>query len=188
MIGELPTQLQVNGTSYAIRTDMQDILKILQAFTDPELENEEKVYICLFIIYRDFDKMPQSDYSAAYQAAADFMDCGVHTGGTKDRPSVRTMDWEQDAPLIFPAINKVAGCEVRSIPHLHWWTFMGYFMEIHDGVFAQVMSLRAKKAKGKKLEKWEREFWAANKDLCVLKVKRSKEEQEEIDRLNKLLN
>ena len=65
---------------------------------------------------------------------------------------------------------------------------MGYFMEIHDGVFAQVMSLRAKKAKGKKLEKWEREFWAANKDLCVLKVKRSKEEQEEIDRLNKLLD
>lgn len=50
------------------------------------------------------------------------------------------------------------------------------------------MTLRAKKAKGKKLEKWEREFWFSNKDLCVLKVKRSKEEQEEIDRLNKLLD
>ena len=49
------------------------------------------------------------------------------------------------------------------------------------------MALRSKKAKGKALEKWEREFWAANKDLCVLKVKRSAAEQAEIDRLNKLL-
>lgn len=187
MIGELPTRLDVNGKSYAIRTDMQDILKILQAFNDPELENEEKVYICLFILYRDFDQMPQDDYSAAYKAAVDFMDCGVHTGSGQNRPSVRTMDWEQDAPLIFPAVNKVAGREVRSIPHLHWWTFMGYFMEIHDGIFSQVMTLRAKKAKGKKLEKWEREFWAANKDICILKERLSKEEQDELDRLNKLL-
>lgn len=188
MIGKLPTRLEVNGTSYAIRTDMQDVMKILQAFNDPELENEEKVYICLFILYRDFDKMPQSDYGAAYEAAIKFMDCGIQAGASKQKPSARTMDWEQDAPLIFPAINKVAGCEVRSIPHLHWWTFMGYFMEIQDGVFAQVLALRNKKTKGKKLEKWEREFWAANKDLCVLKPKLSKEEQEEIERLNRLLD
>lgn len=187
MIGELPTRLDVNGKSYAIRTDMKDVLKILQAFGDPELKDEEKVYICLVILYRDFDEMPQSDYEAAYKAAAEFIDCGLHSGTDKGRPTPRTMDWEQDAPILFPAINRVAGCEVRSIPHLHWWTFMGYFMEIHDGTFAQVMALRSKKAKGKKLEKWEREFWGANKDLCVLKVKRSAEEQAEIDRLNKLL-
>lgn len=188
MIGELPTRLEVNGKSYAIRTNMRDVLKILQAFGDPELENEEKVYICLFILYRDFDEMPQDDYAAAYQAAMDFIDCGLKTGASKGRPPVRTMDWEQDAPLLFPAINKVAWREVRSLPYLHWWTFMGYYMEINDGIFAQVMSLRSKKAKGKKLEKWEREFWAANKDICVLKEKLSKEEQEEIDRLNKMLD
>lgn len=108
MIGELPTRLDVNGKSYAIRTDMQDVLKILQAFNDPELENEEKVYICLFILYRDFDQMPQDDYSAAYKAAVEFMDCGIHNGG-QNRPSVRTMDWEQDAPLIFPPSTRLQG-------------------------------------------------------------------------------
>ena len=45
MIGELPTRLDVNGKSYAIRTDMKDVLKILQAFGDPELKDEEKVYL-----------------------------------------------------------------------------------------------------------------------------------------------
>lgn len=54
MIGSLPKSLEVNGVEYAIRTDFRDILKILCAFSDPELENEEKIYVCLFILYEDF--------------------------------------------------------------------------------------------------------------------------------------
>ena len=64
----------------------------------------------------------------------------------------------------------------------------GDLMEIHEGVFSQVLSLRQKKSKGKKLEKWEQEFWRSNRELCVLQHKLSKEEKEERDRLNALLN
>lgn len=188
MIGELPTQLEVNGNWWDIRTDTQDVLKILQAFGDPELEEEEKLYVCLYILYKDFEDMPQSDYEAAYKAAAEFLDCGMKSDKKQGKPSPRTMDWEQDAPILFPAINAVAGREVRSLPYLHWWTFMGYFMEIREGVFAQVMALRSKKARGKKLEKWEQEFWAANKDICVLAPRLTKEEQEERDRINKMFS
>ena len=113
------------------------------------------------------------------------MDCGMHTD---DKPSVKTMDWVQDETIMFPAINKVAGCEVRTLDYLHWWTFMGYFMEIDEGIFSHVLSIRHKKAKGKKLEKWERDFWQANKDICVLRQKLSAEEQAAKDRLNALLN
>ena len=48
MIGELPKSLTVNGVEHPIRTDFRDVLKIVCAFNDPELEQEEKVYICLF--------------------------------------------------------------------------------------------------------------------------------------------
>lgn len=184
MIGELPRSLEVNGHRYAIRTDTKAVLDILRAFGDPELSNEEKVYVCLYILYEDFDDMPQTDYEAAYQAAIGFLDCGL---AAKDGPTPRTMDWEQDAPILFPAINRVAGREVRSAKYLHWWTFMGYFMEIREGIFAEVLALRSKKAHGKKLEKWEREFWQKNKDICVLKPKLTAEEQAEKDRLNELL-
>ena len=47
MIGQLPTALTVAGISRPIRTHFRDILNILQAFDDPELEDGEKVYICL---------------------------------------------------------------------------------------------------------------------------------------------
>lgn len=184
MIGELPKSLSVNNVEYDIRSDFRDILKIVCAFNDPELENEEKIYVCLFILYEDFDSIPKSDYEAAFKAALDFIDAGAK-GDNKKSP--RTMDWEQDENIMFPALNKVAGFETRTADYVHWWTFVGYFMEISEGVFSHVLSLRGKKAKNKKLEKWEREYWQANKDICVLKPKLTAEEQEAKDRLNAML-
>lgn len=184
MIGELPKTLSVNGVDYAIRSDFRDILKIVCAFNDPELEDNEKVYVCLFILYEDVDSIPDSDYQAAFTAALGFIDHGVSKEDTK---SPRVMDWEQDESIMFPAINKVAGFETRSADYLHWWTFVGYYMEISEGVFSHVLTLRSKKAKGKKFEKWEREFWSANKSLCVLKPKLTAEEQAAKDRLNAML-
>ena len=175
--------MTVDGKQYEIRTDYRDILTILSAFEDVELSDAERLYICLYILYKDFDEIPQNDYEEAYREAEQFIDCGM----TRSDNKARTMDWEQDEALLFPAVNKVAGFEVRSVDYLHWWTFMGYFMEITDGVFSHVLSLRQKKAKNKKLEKWEQEFWNANRDMCVLKKRRTSEEQAEIDRINAML-
>ena len=50
-----------------------------------------------------------------------------------------------------------------------------------------VLNIRQKKAKGKKLEKYEQEYYRENKNLIDFKAKYTDEEQAEIDRLNKLL-
>ena len=186
MIGELPTSLEVAGKRYAIRTNYRDILNIITAYNDPELEDSEKLFVCLYSLYKNFDGLDPDDYEEAYKKAVWFMDCGEDpTDNGRAHP--RTMDWEQDEKILFPAINSSAGFEVRSRKYIHWWTFMGYFMEIREGVFSQVLSLRQKKAKGKKLEKWEQEFWNSNKDMCVIKTRLSRDDQEERDRLNALL-
>ena len=186
MIGDLPKSVTVNGRKYEIRTNYRDILKILKAFDDPELKDNEKIYVCLVVLYKRFETMPKEDLEAAFTEALKFIDCGSEPGKKKKSP--RTMDWEQDESLIFPAINKVAGCEVRSLPYAHWWTFMGWFMEINDGVYSSVLSLRHKRAKRKKFEKWEIEYWNANKDICVLKPKYTEAEKAKIERMNKLLS
>lgn len=184
MVFDLPTQLEVAGQQYDIRTDYRDILRILIAFEDPELDVNEKLYVCLYILYQDFDTLPPEDYEAAYEAAIQFIDNGIEGDGKK---GPRVMDWEQDAAILFPAINKVAGYETRAVEYLHWWTFMGFFMGIRDGTFSTVLGIRQKKAKGKKLEKWEQEFWQGNQKLCKLQTKLTAEEQAEKDRLNALL-
>ncbi len=186
MIGRLPDSLEVNGTAYPIRTDFRDMLTIMEAFEDPDLENGEKLFVMLYIIYPDFEQIPQGDLEEAYRQAAWFLDCGADAERETGN-SPRLVDWGQDERILFPAINAVAAREVRAMEYLHWWTFMGYFMEIREGTYSQVLQLRQKKARGKKLEKWEREFWRNNADICELKKRMSKEEKEEQERLKKLL-
>lgn len=184
MIGELPTQIEIAGKEYFIRTDFRDVLKILCAFNDPELKNEEKIYICLCILFEDFNSIPKRDYKEAFKKAISFID---QNAPENNKHSPRVMDWEQDESIVFPAINKIAGFETRSSKYIHWWTFMGYYMEISEGIFSQVLALRSKKAKGKKLEKWEKEFWSNNHNICVLKTKLTEEEKIELENLNKML-
>lgn len=51
---------------------------------------------------------------------------------------------------------------------------MGYFQSVDkEDLLSMVLSIRQKKAKGKKLEKWEKEFYTNNKNLCSYKQVKS---------------
>lgn len=182
MIGDLPKALEVQGKKYPIYPDFRNALLIFQAFNDDELSDREKVTVCLECLYATVPENTQE----AYEKAIWFLD-----GGDAPKPKKapgKLMDWEQDESLIFPAVNKVAGYETRSADFLHWWSFLGMFNEIGEGLYSQVMNIRAKKAKKKKLEKWEREFYNEHKELVDLKKKYTAEEQAEMERLLKILD
>lgn len=189
---DLPTSLNVGGRNYKIRTDYRVILDILTAMNDPDIfetgmtEEEkqlERALTMLQILYIDFDTMPSSDWQEAAQKACEFIDCGIKDDGV---PKPRLMDWEKDAPIIVPAVNKVCGKDVRSVKYMHWWTFFGYYMEIGECTLATIVSIREKKRRGKKLEKWEQEFYRNNKKLVDLKSKKIERSEEEKEALRKL--
>lgn len=181
---ELPRSVEFGGRTWAINTDFRDVLLTLEAFEDPELASEEKAFVCLHNFYPDFEEIPRELLQDAYNAAVGFID---HGGASNGKAGPRTMDWNQDADIIFPAVNRVAGFEVRSVDYLHWWTFLGYFMEIKDTTASTVFALRSKKAQGKKLEKWEKDYWSQNRELCQLRPKLTEAEREEKKRIEKLL-
>lgn len=174
MSWKLPTSLEIGGVGFSIRTDFRDILTILQAYNDPDLPDDAKHIVMLQILYEDFEKITDENVYEAIQKGIEFID----QGRKDDHQKPPIMDWEYDSDIIVPAINKVAGCEVRALPYLHWWTFLGYYMEIGEGLFSNVINIRHKKMKGEKLEKWEKEFERDNKDLIVLKKQVSEEEKE----------
>ena len=189
---KLPTSLNVGGTDYKIRTDYRVILDILAAMNDPDIfepdmtddqKQAEKVMTMLQILYIDFDNIPASNWKEAAEKACEFIDCGIIDNGN---PKPRLMDWEQDAPIIIPAVNKVCKSDIRSVKYMHWWTFFGYYMEIGECMLSAVVSIRDKKRRGKKLEKWEQEFYRNNKNIVDLKVKKSERSEEEKEELRKL--
>ena len=179
---DLPRALEFGGRSWEIDGDYRNVLLILAAFDDSELSDAEKAFVCIHNLYRDAEEIPTGCLQEAYNAASRFIDHGAD-----GERGPRTMDWQQDADIIFAAVNRVAGREVRSVEFLHWWTFMGYFMEIKGTTASTVFALRQKRARGKKLEKWEKEYWDQNRSLCALKPRLTDEEQAERDRLNALL-
>lgn len=182
MIGQLPKALLVDGEDCSIRSDFRVALLIFQAFDDPELSDYEKVLTCLECLY---ETVP-TNIEAAYKQAAWFLD-GGNMKKSRQAPK-KLLDWEQDESIIFPAVNKVAGFETRTAEYIHWWTFLGYFSEIGEGMYSSVMSIREKKAKGKKLEKYEQEFYREHKEIIDIKRRYTAEEQAELERLNKLLS
>lgn len=193
-VWKLPKSVNVNGKEYRIRSDYRAVLDILCAINDPDIvagmsEEEKNLEIyttILAIFYEDFDNLPTEDWEEALKTAKDFIDCGFK--GDKKKPQL--MDWKKDAKILIPAINKVAHEDIRDKKYLHWWTFMGLFMEIGESLFSTITNIREKVSKGKKLDSWEKEFYSSNKELVDLKAtpERSEEEKEELRRVFGLVN
>lgn len=181
MIGSLPKSLKIGENHYKIRSDFRVALLIFEAFNDAELSDSEKIQVCLQCLYEEIP----ADTEDAYRQAVWFLDGGNMPKSRRNHGKI--FDWKQDECLIFPAVNRSAGFETRSAEYVHWWTFLGYFSEIGEGLFSQVLNIRRKKSEGKKLEKWEREFYSGHREIIDLKRAVSGEEQAEIDRLNAIM-
>ena len=181
----LPHSIELGGVEYEIRTDFRVVLDIMQAMVDPELSQDEKIEILFKILFLDPEEIPEKYLQEAIDKAMVFLDCGISGDG---KSKTRLMDWEQDSPLIASAINKNTGRDIRSLKYMHWWTFFGYFMESGECLFNTVVGIRSKKAKGEKLDKWEKKFYQENKNIIDIKTRLSEEEQAYKDALNEMLN
>lgn len=186
MIGVLPTALEVAGIICPIDSDYRSMLRTFEALSDPELTEQEKCYVMLKNLYLHPEKIPRQHLQEAAEKAVWFADGGNSCENASQ--GVRILDWQQDEKIIFPAVNKAAGYEVRSVPYLHWWSFLGLFGEIGEGLFTQVVHIRQKRSKGKKLEKWEQEFLREHRSLIELKKHYTQEELDAQKKLNAMLD
>lgn len=182
MIGELPSTIFCDGRKYKIRTDYRIALRIMLAFQDPELEDFEKLAIMRKLLIIDLEKV--QDVRTATMECFYFLNASREVNKSKSK--TKMYDWEQDEQMIFSAVAKVAGHDVRADEKMHWWTFLGYFNEIGESSFSQVVNIRYKRAHGIKLEKAELDYYSKNRDVINIKVKRSAEELERLRKINEL--
>lgn len=172
-----PTSLTIAGKEYGINSDYRAVIKIFTALNDYELKKENNYVqsaVILSLFYDDYETIPEEHWQEALDQMKEFIDMGIED----DSKAPKLMDWEQDAPIIIPTINKVLGTEIRAEKYIHWWTFLGAYMNIGESLFSNVIHIRSKKAKGKKLEKWEQEFYKANKSIIDFNKKQSRSEEE----------
>ena len=167
MMYDLPKSLEVCGVEYEIRSDYRAVLDICAALSDNELDDYNKALEALEIFYVDFSEMPVEHFQEAIKKCFWFINCGSEETPTRKAPKL--MDWEQDFQYLVSPINRVMGQEIRSAEYIHWWTFISAYYEIGDCLFAQIVSIRDKKARGKKLDKHEQEWYRNNRHLVDFK-------------------
>ena len=188
---ELPTSVLANGHEYPIRTDYRAVLDLLTALSDRDMQGDDeretnyiRCELIRQIMFENPDELLPEDAEEAFKAVSEFIDMGIEPS---DKKSPKVMDWEQDATLIIPAVNRVVGHEVRADKYMHWWTFLSAYMEIGECTFSHILSIRQKKATGKKLEKWEQEYIRNNKNIVLLKDKLTDQEKKEREEEAKFL-
>lgn len=174
---DLPTALTVGGREYRINADYRDVLEVIAYLQDPDVLTGR--YVALSLFYEEFETMPRADYPQAMEELARFIDLGEEPDSGPPQP--KTIDWEQDRTIIVSEINKVAGVEVRALPFLHWWTFLGYFGAIGEGQLSTIVAIREKLRKGKKLESWEREYYQRNRSRIDFKRRYTAEEEQTLN-------
>lgn len=185
MIGVLPETLTVCGAEYTIRSDYRNVLQVFEAFSDPGLEPGEKWTVAIYLLFEDFscaDDVEEAardgfDVNEAAKQITWFISMGKEN--KKDR-EIPVYDWVQDEQMIFSAVNKVAGKEVREVEYMHWWTLSGYLNGVDkEDIWTFIVGIRDKLNHGKKLENHEREFYQKNRDLVDIKPPKTEEELEQ---------
>lgn len=178
---QLPKSAEFGGVRYEINTDFRDVLEIIAYLTDKSRPEFIRWQIAIGLFY---DKEIPYDYQ---HEAMVFLSDFIGYGAKDSKPGPKLIDWQKDANLIVGDVNKVAGTEIRALQYLHWWTFLSYFYGIGEGQLSTIVSIRSKKAKGKKLEKWEQEFYKENKEVIDMRRKESEEIRAEKDSILKYL-
>lgn len=178
---ELPERLTVGTAELAINADFRNILKIFRFFQRQELPEALRWEVALRLFYRD--PVPETHRREAMEALSRFLTCGQ-----MGKPGPKLLDWDHDAMVIVSDVNRVAGCEIRQMPFLHWWTFLGWFHAIGEGQLSGLVSIRRKLATGKKLEEHERQFYQDQKTRVDLPKHYTAGELAEQARLRALLD
>ena len=173
---DLPTKVKIGPDEFSVRTDFRTILEIFTMLDDPDLTDADKTEALLRMFYIE----RPSDPEAAITAFVSFAD--PRGSGNKEKPHTRLISWQQDFDLMVAPINHILNTECRSLPYLHWRTFLAAYLEIPpESVFARVLRIREKLRTGRKLEKYERSWYNRNRDLVHIKPKFSKKEEELIE-------
>lgn len=169
----LPKTVEIDGEEHEIRYDFRVILEIMTMLKDDELTGEDKTEALLDMFYLAPERI--RNIQRAVEACFEFID----NSKRQNKKNPRLMDWEQDFEYIIAPVNRVLGFESRSVEYdpetntggVHWWTFLAAFMEIGgDCLYSQIVSIRDKQARKKKLEKYEKDWLKRNYDLVRIKT------------------
>lgn len=182
----LPTTVKTHDINFNIRNecDYRIVLDVINVIEDKDFTADEIAECTLMLFYENIEQLNEIEDDIERSEALQYLfeemfkiiNLGEVSAEKNTKPAI--MNWSKDFKLLVSPISRVIGYDVRKPEHTHWWTFVGAYMEIGDCSFANIVSIRNKRYKGKKLEKWEEEFYRENRELIDLPYNLAPEDEE----------
>ena len=183
MMWDLPTEIQIGEQIYHItkKCDYRVVLDVIIALNDEDMTTEEKVICSLLLFYEELTRENIRVCPHLEELQKEMF--RIINGGEEEEQTQenkpKLMDWEHDFKNIVPPVSRILGYDVRTPDrYCHFWTFLGAYMEIGECTFSTIVSIRSKRAKGKKLDKWEEEYIREHRKMVELPRKLTAEEEE----------
>ena len=172
MTWDFPICVTINDVDYPIRNkcDYRVVLDVINILNSKELSPREQISMAFFVFYGEDFCCP--DYEIASKEMFKIInmeDSERIEEIEKESSKPPIMDWKHDFPSIAPPISRVLGYSVRDPErYTHWYDFVGAYMEIGECSFSTIINIRQKLQNGKKLEKWEEDFYRDNRQKVDL--------------------
>ncbi len=178
---KFPTKINVNNKVLRINSDFRNCIKIIEAFEDDDLFNEEKYLILIRRLY--IDEVKEEDLEQAIIKGIKFLDLGEENENNEENVK-RLYSFSKDDSYIYTGIRQSHNIDLNSIEYLHWWNFVYLFLDIgQDCMFNQLVYYRKRKNEGK-LTKDEKKVYISMRKILDLDYEGDDEENEFMRQLN----
>lgn len=179
---KFPTKIKVNNKILKINSDFRNCIKIIQAFEDDDLFDEEKYLILIKTLY--IDEVDTEDIEEAIIKGIKFLDLGEENNDNDSSASKRLYSFIKDDNYIYTGIRQSHNIDLNSIEYLHWWNFVYLFLDIgQDCMFNQLIYYRQRKNEGK-LTKDEKKVYISMRKILDLDYVDDEEDDEFMKKLN----
>lgn len=176
---KFPTKINVNNKVLRINSDFRNCIKIIEAFEDDELFDEEKYLILIKRLY--IDEVKEEDLEQAIIKGIKFLDLGEENENNEENVK-RLYSFSKDDSYIYTGIRQSHNIDLNSIEYLHWWNFVYLFLDIgQDCMFNQLVYYRKRKNEGK-LTKDEKKVYISMIKILDLDYEEENEEDDEFMR------
>lgn len=181
---ELPKSIFIGGKEFPISygCDYRVIFDCFAALKDSEFSPQQRTVNALIIFYEDINSMDDlwlfgENIQEACNEMYKVFNLGKENKGDDGQKPI--MDWKHDWHMIAPAVSRVLHYDVRDPDnYTHWYSLIGAYMEVGDCYWAQVISYRNKRRKGRKMDKSDREFYNSHKEDIDFETELTDEQRE----------
>ena len=178
----LPTEVEINGEKYEIRSDFRTSILFELLMFDEEVPEEIKYFQALNLYFPDLP--PVEDFEEALKKIMWFYGGGredkelFSKGNGSSSGEENIYSFEYDDEYIYSAFLSQYNVDLQDIEYLHWWKFKAMFKGLAEGQkiveILKYRSINLNEIEDKK----EREHYKKMQELYRLPSKINKAEED----------